>query len=130
VRSKPNKLLQLVVTVHGIRTHGAWQERLERRISARQKNTEIEFANYKFGYFSAISFLIPFARSVIVRRFRNELVRLCAAKSYSRIDLVGHSFGTFLIGKAIASLTDEQRFKINTVLLSGSVLPSTFPWHK
>jgi tetratricopeptide (TPR) repeat protein len=130
VKPKPAKPLQLIITVHGIRTHGFWQERLERLLFARKRPFETHFINYKFGYFSAISFLIPIARNLVARRFRNEFIRLCAAYSYSRIDLVGHSFGTFVIAKAIATLTKEQSFAVDTVILSGSVLSSSFPWHK
>src|SRR5207253_3811384 len=92
---------QLVVTVHGIRTYGSWQERLERLVTSSQNENQVEFVNYKYGYFSAISFLVPFARWLVVRKFRNELIRLCTAKQYSRVDLVGHSFGTHVLAWAI-----------------------------
>jgi hypothetical protein len=41
----------LIVTVHGIRTYGHWQERLEALVLAEASDTPIEFVNYKFGYF-------------------------------------------------------------------------------
>ncbi|SFM08768.1 WD40 repeat [Bradyrhizobium sp. NFR13] len=120
----------LIVTVHGIRTYGHWQERLERLVKKDPSDRDVEFINYKFGYFSAISFAIPFLRWWLVRRFRTDLVRLCNINPRTRIDLVGHSFGTYVIARAIATLPPDTKITINTIILSGSVLPSTFPWHE
>src|SRR5882762_4353579 len=47
----------LIVTIHGIRTFGHWQERLEALVST-DSNSDVEFANYKYGYFSIIAFII------------------------------------------------------------------------
>jgi hypothetical protein len=123
--SKPRP--HLIVTVHGIRTFGQWQERLEQLVCG-DGNAEIEFVNYKYGYFSVVAFVIPFFRWLVVRRFRRELVKLCAHTSRSRIDLVGHSFGTHIIAWSIARLPAEHNLFIDTVLLSGSVLRAGFPW--
>jgi hypothetical protein len=51
---------QLIVSVHGIRTFGAWQERLERLLSDRSSDRELTVINYKYGYLSIIAFIIPF----------------------------------------------------------------------
>jgi hypothetical protein len=118
------------MTVHGIRTYGSWQERLEQIVSVERREHKIEFVNYKFGYFSMLSFIIPFARWLVVRKFRRELVRLCTSTPRTRIDLVGHSFGTHVIAWAIAGLTISDKFQINTVILAGSVLKSDFAWHR
>ncbi len=47
----------LIVTVHGIRTYGPWQERLERLVKNGPNNHDVEFVNYKFLYISTISFV-------------------------------------------------------------------------
>jgi hypothetical protein len=118
----------LTVTVHGIRTFGQWQERLERLANAATPGPEIDFINYKYGYFSVIAFIIPFFRWLVVRRFRNELIKLCSDKPRARIDLVGHSFGTHVIAWSIAGLPPKSKIFIHTVILSGSVLRADFPW--
>jgi Transposase DDE domain len=92
----------LIVTVHGIRTFGQWQERLEGLVQRDSGGDEIDFVNYKFGYFSLIAFVVPLFRWLVVRRFRQELIHLCNLKPRTRIDLVGHSFGTHIIAWAIA----------------------------
>ncbi|MFZ1104022.1 MAG: hypothetical protein WAN86_14455, partial [Hyphomicrobiaceae bacterium] len=120
----------LVVTVHGIRTYGQWQERLEALVKASAGGEAIQFSNYRFGIFSALSFAIPPLRWWRVRQFRRELMRLCELKGWTRIDLVGHSFGTYLIAWAIAGLPKDSKLSFHTVILSGSVLRSAFPWHE
>src|SRR5262249_38608610 len=120
----------LIITVHGIRTYGRWQERLEALVTAGSSDPPIEFVNYKFGYFSVLAFMVPFFRWLIVRRFRDELVTLCTRAPRSRVDLVGHSFGTHLIGWAIQGLSPDVKVVINTIILSGSVLRADFPWRE
>ncbi|WP_334396746.1 WD40 repeat domain-containing protein [Bradyrhizobium sp. AZCC 2289] len=117
----------LIVTVHGIRTYGHWQERLEKLVTA-EAGDSIEFVNYKLGYFSVIAFMLPIFRWLVVRKFRMEFVKLCARRRRDRIDLVGHSFGTHVIGWAIAGLDPKSGIVIDTVILAGSVLRAGFPW--
>jgi WD40 repeat protein len=121
----------LVITVHGIRTFGGWQERLEKLLKD-QVNPEdlgcLEINNYKFGWFSVIGFLIPFSRWLVVRRFRSELLRCANKTKWDRIDLVGHSFGTHLIGWGLYSMKPDERPQVHTIVFAGSVLKPSFPW--
>ena len=103
-----------------VRTYGHWQERLEELFRSEPSDYEIEFVNYKFGYFSAISFAIPFLRWLLVRRFRADLLRLCAARPRARIDLVGHSFGTHVIAWAVAGPPVDTKMFINTIILQAA----------
>jgi hypothetical protein len=48
----------LIITVHGIRTFGQWQERLERLVTESTNLDDVEFINYKYGYFSVLAFII------------------------------------------------------------------------
>src|ERR1700730_5036733 len=119
---------RLIVTVHGIRTFGRWQERLERLVKDESNFNDIEFINYKYGWFSVGAFIIPFFRWLVVRQFRNELIKLCADIPRSRIDLVGHSFGTHVIAWGIVGLPPKAELSIHSVILSGSVLRAGFAW--
>lgn len=40
---------RLVITLHGIRTFGQWQERMESLVQDAPQGSDIEFANYKYG---------------------------------------------------------------------------------
>jgi WD40 repeat protein len=117
----------LIITVHGIRTFGQWQGRLE-KMTTTELAQDIDFVTYKFGYFSVLGFLFPFLRWLVVRRFRSELIKLCSSRPRVRVDLIGHSFGTPMIAWAIAGLPKETKVFVHTIILSGSVLRAGFPW--
>jgi hypothetical protein len=119
----------LVVTVHGIRTYGNWQERLENLLKTASAG-KIEVRNYHYGYFSLIAFFLPPVRWLVTRRFRARLLEQCREKKWERIDLVGHGFGTHLIGWGLVGLEPDLRPKINTIILAGSVLKPSFKWYR
>ena len=124
----------LVVTVHGIRTFGQWQERLETITkAAANADDEVVFKHKHYGYFSVLSFLNPFARNAEAKRFSLELAELLAVheeRPFDRICLVGHSFGTHIIAHALRHLPSEISRKIETVIFGGSVLSSHYPWNE
>ena len=87
----------LVITVHGIRTNGHWQERLEQMLK-NEDPSSITVFNYKYGYFSILAFMIPFLRWLVTRRFRQDMLHEIKKENWDRIDIVAHSFGTHLVG--------------------------------
>jgi tetratricopeptide (TPR) repeat protein/pimeloyl-ACP methyl ester carboxylesterase len=119
---------QLVISVHGIRTFGGWQERLAQLLRVTATDREITVTNYKFGYFSVVAFLIPFFRWIVVRHFRNFLVDQAKDQTWDRIDLVGHSFGTHVIAWALYGIPEQKRPPVHTIIFASSVLKSNFPW--
>jgi WD40 repeat protein len=124
----------LVITVHGIRTFGQWQERLQTlaKVAASTHGDEVTFKHKHFGYFSVFKFLNPLARRAEAQRFISELKTLLdvgSVPAFDRVCLVGHSFGTHLIAHALQGLPTELQRKVDTVILSGSVLPTLFPWN-
>jgi len=116
----------LIITIHGIRTFGAWQERLERLVKKSSPSTQ--FYHYKYGYLSVIAFIIPPLRWIITRRFCNDIVRMLSREKWDRIDVVAHSFGTHLIAKALSTKFKEDLPGLHTLILAGSVLRHTFDW--
>jgi hypothetical protein len=120
--------MHVVVTVHGIRTYGDWQARLQTLLC--NASSDIEVHSYVYGYFSILGFIIPPFRWLVTRRFRRELVRLCKDKPTARIDLIGHSFGTHLIAWGLRGIPKSQRPKIHTIILAASVLKSDFRWNE
>jgi CheY-like chemotaxis protein len=116
----------LIVTVHGIRTFGQWQRRLQESVAA--QDPDVTFCHFTYGYFSILAFIFPPTRWILVRRFRRELVSLITRTNPARVDVIGHSFGTHLIGWALRGLAKEAPIKIDTVILAGSVLRSGFFW--
>lgn len=114
-----------IVTVHGIQTFGGWQNRLKLLVNA--KSDEISFSNYKYGYFSALSFLVPFLRKREVSRLAARLKLFFAETKSKKVVVFCHSFGTYLVANAIKEIMSET-LKVDqlTLVLSGSVLQSRY----
>ncbi|WP_422384404.1 alpha/beta hydrolase [Roseibium album] len=112
----------LIITVHGIRTYGRWQSRLENLINSGSNKRKAEFAHYKYGVFTLVSFLIPYLRRLAVRRFKNELVTIVEEGQYSSVDIVAHSFGTYLSVEALHQLAGSSGLRIRNLILCGSVV--------
>jgi tetratricopeptide (TPR) repeat protein len=116
----------LVITVHGIRTFGDWQAKLEEQL--KEAEPGIKVLNYKY-YFSSFAFLLPPVRWWVARRFRNYFVQaIQTAPEGAKIDLVAHSFGTYLAASALLHIPKGRQ--ITTVIFAGSVLRASFPWYK
>ena len=125
LKQKPESTI--VVTVHGIRTFGKWQERLETLVNKSSQDEKIFVTHYKYGYFSAPAFLFPPARSYEIKKLKKALVKLLSSIEFERLVVVAHSFGTFVAAKALLSkeVRDHLPNKI-AVIFSGSVLPKQF----
>lgn len=115
------------ITVHGIRTFGQWQERLKHIVHA--EADFIKFHTYKYGYFAVLFFAIPYFQNKEVCKLQRALVRLFESQPSKRFIIFGHSFGTFLIAKALARISESGTiFNIKAIVLSGSVLKSDHDW--
>jgi outer membrane protein OmpA-like peptidoglycan-associated protein len=119
---------QIVISVHGIRTYGQWQQRLGTLLKS--QDPTIEYHAYSYGYFSVVAFLIPPLRWLIVKRFRAQLLRVTHRRTDAEVSLIGHSFGTHIIGWALLGLPSYLRPKVRTVIFAGSVLSQNFSWNE
>jgi hypothetical protein len=116
----------VVITVHGIRTFGGWQNRLAALL--RLARPTVRVSSYGYGYFSAIAFAIPFLRWIEVRRFRSRLLQVFRANPGARVSIVAHSFGTHIVAWALRGMDPRDLPSIRCILLAGSVLKSDFDW--
>jgi hypothetical protein len=89
VEAATSPIRQVIITVHGIRTFGQWQQRLENLLPPR---TDRVIFHYKYGYFSLVAFLVPPLRWLAVRRFSRELTHLSERYPQAIFDIVSHSF--------------------------------------
>lgn len=111
------------ITVHGIRTRGAWQEDLHKIINS--TTDSVSFESYKYGYFTIFSFMVPFFRNLRIRHFYKELRQLNT--SDRDIYIFSHSFGTYIVVRALEKLIkNRKRINLKLLVLSGSVLPSSY----
>lgn len=117
----------LVITVHGIRTYGDWQGDLKGLLEVAEPGVTV--LNYQFGYFSSLAFLVPPLRWMVAWRFRKFFAQAIESMPEgARIDLVAHSFGTYLAASAIPHVPKDRR--LHTIIFAGSVLRPSFPWFK
>lgn len=114
-----------VFTVHGIRTYGAWQDVLRSLVVSRRD--DVSFKTYKYGYFSALSFVSPWHRNRQVQ-WLSDRIRAVSLSPGARVVVFSHSFGTYLTILALKGILDDVAASgIDlTVVLSGSVLGSDF----
>ncbi len=127
----PTKVKHLVITVHGIRTFGAWQQKLGDLLYKETRNDdEFEVLDYGFDWFSALRFILPPTRWFVTRRFRRWLLRRYEHRpGLQRVDFVAHSFGTWVVADTLRRLPAKGSPPTGTVVLVGSVLKEDFPWN-
>lgn len=117
----------LVMTVHGIRTHGAWQKTLGEVLS----DAQIKHRAFDYGYFSTPRFLWPPARKRKVAEFREwyeNKVKECGldlSDPYGRPSIVAHSFGTYIVAHC---MLHHREVRFDKVILCGSILSQKFEW--
>jgi WD40 repeat protein len=116
----------ILITVHGIRTFGQWQDRLKNLV--RVENPDIIVETYGYGYFNALAFFIPFFRWLAVRAFQRRLRDLLKQQADAQVSIVAHSFGTHIVAWGLRGLRADEMPHVRTLILSGSVLKSNFNW--
>ncbi|WP_241074821.1 hypothetical protein [Achromobacter insuavis] len=115
---------QIVMLVHGIRTHAEWQERLRDKLAA----VNIKAQPIGYGIFDAIRFVCPIGtRAAPRRKVERELRSLRMRYPDAEISVVAHSFGTYLIAQILEDATDIQ---LHRLLLCGSIIPPKYRWDK
>src|SRR5262245_40357903 len=88
----------IVVSVHGIRTRGAWQKQL----TASLNRAGFTHEPLDFGFFRAVQMLWPPARQSQIDWFRDQYTRISGeAQPNTQISVVAHSFGTYLVTRSV-----------------------------
>ncbi|ULN65432.1 response regulator [Vibrio gigantis] len=115
----------ICISVHGIRTNGDWQQSLDQLIDGHLGNVDNNI--FKYGYYNAILFFLPFCRKYVINKFVNDLLNLINLNPNKEIYLFAHSFGTYIAVEGIEkALKNTVDIKLNKLVLSGSVLKSTY----
>jgi hypothetical protein len=124
IERKSNEIV--IYSVHGIQTFGGWQDDLDRILKSHKNNKIVEHIPYKYHHFPITHFLRDGKRESEINKFSKEIKELANRTPEARICLVGHSFGTFLIAESLKSI--NVRLNIDKIILSGSVLDSSYDW--
>lgn len=108
---------KILISVHGIRTYGQWQENLSKEIKRYSKS--FESFEVKYGFFDILSFSIPPLRNRKIRKISQRISYILAKNPNKEIFLVAHSFGTLIVSESMKSVPKES---IAAVFLCGSPL--------
>jgi uncharacterized protein (TIGR02594 family) len=114
-----------ILLVHGIRTHASWYERAQ-QVFAQLEGVEIE--PIKYGRFDLFRFLIPGPwRRGPIDRSEDRILPIIdrARKEGGLVSVIAHSNGTNVVAML---LKESHLFKIDNLILCGSVVDSNFDW--
>lgn len=79
-----------------------------------------------FGYFTALSLLLPWVRKRKIEWFHDECEDIFKWESgHQRVSVVAHSFGSYLLAGALSKYSD---LKFDRVILCGSIIRQDYPW--
>lgn len=115
---------RIIISVHGIRTLGQWQDSLEQSIL--NNNLELEVKKYKYNYFSAVQLAIPFFREIVINRLSSELELISDENPNAEITIISHSFGTYATVKALEAIPMSCEMEVKQLILVSSVLKSNY----
>lgn len=112
---------KIVISLHGIRTRGLWQKDLSPLIS------EQGWIYYPldYGWFSMIFFVPGFLRSRKIEWFRERYREIRNRYPDVIPSILAHSFGTWIVCKAIAKY---EHLRFDKIILAGSIAPDDFDW--
>ena len=118
----------LTISVHGIRDHGHWQKQLGEIIQ------DIgPYHAYDYGRLSFLRFILERERQRITDRFADWLGALQNDSRY-RIDfrdpnrrpsVIAHSFGTYVVTKA---LEQNESLRLDKLITCGCILDRDYDW--
>ena len=112
----------VIVLVHGIRDIGAWQLRVSRSLDHPGTTTK----QVRYGLYPAVRFLFPINLSGgPVRKVTQALNDLKYEYPKARISVIAHSFGTYVVLKALERDPNLQLWKL---IFCGSVANDQLRW--
>lgn len=108
---------KILISVHGIRTYGQWQENLSNEIKRYSKS--FESFEIKYGFFDVLSFSIPPLRNRKIKKITERLANILVLNPDKEFFFVAHSFGTLIVSEFLKSVPEES---IEAVFLCASPL--------
>lgn len=120
----------LVFLIHGIRDFADWQDSLAskfRDTASKQGLTLIDVVQVRYGYFSALQFLLSGERERATKSFVDLYTQTKARHPHAVCHAAAHSNGTYVVGIAFR---ENDFIRLRNVYLAGSVLSPKFEWPK
>jgi CheY-like chemotaxis protein len=128
IKIKESQIKKGIITIHGIRSYGEWQKKLNENLSC----TGID-EKKRFDY-EIVNSLSIFSKKVAQKNIKKlEMLIKSVAEEKDKIYLFSHSFGTYITLKAVINIIDEgekTKHNISTIIISGSVVDQSFNFDK
>jgi pimeloyl-ACP methyl ester carboxylesterase len=118
----PKRAQRVVIMIHGIRDAARWQKGFA-EVLADSGFVPIAF---DYGWFSVIPFLFWRFRKKKIDWFVEKYTQVKRERPEAEISIVGHSFGTYLIARAME--IHAPLIKFRRVLLCGSIVRPDYSW--
>lgn len=113
---------KLLLTIHGIRTHGKWQAGLNEEV--RKYSRSFLPVEVKYGFFDLLSFSVPWLRNRKAKQAADQVKQVLKEHSGKEISIVAHSFGSLVLSQALKD--NKLLTPIKHVILCGSPLPNKY----
>jgi len=96
------------ITIHGVRSRGRWQKNFDKYIRDSGR-TDIYHIPYRYGFIPAFYSIIPFIRRYHTNRFRKWLYAKIYPLYGENLNVVAHSFGTYIAFHALKTSLGVDR---------------------
>lgn len=110
-----------VVLVHGIRTDAAWHQLVREELKTEKS---INVVPITYGFFTALGLFGPFRRGPVLKVAR-ELRDVRRLEPKTRIVVIAHSYGTYIISQI---MSEEVDIRFERIIFCGSIVPREFRW--
>ncbi|WP_299402652.1 hypothetical protein [uncultured Roseobacter sp.] len=124
-----NSVTDVVFVIHGIRDKGYWTHKVARRVvelaKREKRKARVATETSSYGYFPIAEFLRPAGRRSKVEWLMDQYGEAVARYPNASFSYIGHSNGTYLLAKALASY---PLCRFENVVFAGSVVSRRFDW--
>jgi pimeloyl-ACP methyl ester carboxylesterase len=112
---------KIIISVHGIRTTGAWQKQIASVVS---ENGWIYYP-MDYGYFTILHFANPLTRKARIKWFCHEFDQIKERFPGITPSVIAHSNGTYIVANALKTY---EHIRVDKVILCGSIARRDFDW--
>jgi hypothetical protein len=112
---------RIVITLHGIRTHGPWQKGLATVLA---KHDMVPYP-LDYGFFSMLAFLSSCKRKAKLHWFHGQYDDICHRENIKRPSIIAHSFGTYLTAEL---LRNYPEVKFDKIIFTGAIVDENYEW--
>lgn len=115
----------LLITIHGVNTKAFWNSRFAPLACSQG------WIFAPFIYNNPIWLLFSKSeRDKVLRKFNEYFFEVCTRYEASRVSVVAHSFGTYIIAKFLLNYLKDNNFTamIDSIVLTGGIVDSDYDW--